>query len=303
MNEPRHLELNSCTICPQDCKADRYQTAGFCGANHEIKINIAMLHHGEEPVISGTRGSGTIFFSHCNLKCVFCQNHTISQRGWGHKVSVHELAGHMLTLQEQGAHNVNLVSPTQYGIQIVDAIGEAKSRGLNIPIVWNSNAYEKPQTLKLLKGLIDIYLPDFKYAHAAYAKKYSGAADYPRYALSAIKEMFDQAGKLHINEIGIATRGVLVRHLVLPKGLSGTREILNLLHDEFGSGISLSLMAQYYPAGKAMEYPELSKGISKMEYDAALETVQVLGFDRVFVQEISCDAGWTPVFEDYEQKV
>jgi putative pyruvate formate lyase activating enzyme len=291
-------ELDGCRICPHECGINRYQAVGFCRAGAEIKVNLAQLHFGEEPVFSGSRGSGTIFFSHCNLRCVFCQNYKISHLGWGEPVSGKGLADMMLGLQSQGAHNINLVSPTQYTPQIRSALILAKETGLHIPVIWNSNAYEKSSTLASLAGLVDIWLPDFKYAHPYYAERYSGARNYPEQALMAIEEMFKQAGFLHTDEDGIAKLGVAVRHLVLPNMLSGSCDVLRLLYDRFGPELPLSLMAQYYPAGKANDYPELDRGIGPGEYEKVLDCAKDLGFHNVMVQELSSDDTWTPRFRN-----
>ncbi|MDD2332150.1 MAG: radical SAM protein, partial [Candidatus Cloacimonetes bacterium] len=268
----------------------------FCQAGAKLKVNIACLHHGEEPVISGTGGSGTIFFSHCNLRCVFCQNYQISSMGWGEEISIQSCAELMLSLQEQGAHNINLVTPTHFTPQIKQALILAKKEGLTLPILWNSNAYEKVETLKELAGLIDIYLPDLKYAHSVYSKKYSKASDYPQVAKFALKEMFFQAGNLHINDNGIAQKGLLIRHLVLPNALAGSRDLLLWIKDELGTQVYISLMAQYYPAHQAIGIPELARGITQEEYDKVLDYAQQLGFANVFYQELSCSSEWTPEF-------
>lgn len=288
--------LRSCRLCPHDCGIDRTEMPGACGAREYLEINLTQLHYGEEPVISGKQGSGTVFFSHCNLHCVFCQNYNISQLGWGNAESIESLCTMMLDLQVQGAHNVNLVSPTQYTAHILPALRMAKERGLRIPVVWNSNAYEKVEVLRELDGWVDVYLPDYKYAHGIYSHKYSGARDYPVVALAAIQEMWKQVGKLQVNPQGMASQGVIVRHLVLPNRISGTIEVLNRLFDAFGPQLCISLMAQYYPAGDASRYPELQRGINAEEYDAAVDCARELGFEQVFVQELSCSDEWTPKF-------
>lgn len=293
---PEYPELQSCKICPRNCGVDRDKTPGFCGAGTRLKVNLTTLHHGEEPCLSGTRGSGTIFFAWCNLRCVFCQNYCLSVEGWGEEKSEGELAELMLALQSRGAHNINLVTPTHFSPQIVNALQAAKQQGLNIPIVWNSSAYEKPETLKRLAGLVDIYLPDFKYGHGIYAGKYSHAKDYPDIALAAIQEMFSQVGLLSLDPDGIATKGLLIRILVLPKGLGGSKKVLSLLADSLGTEITLSIMGQYYPAGKALDYPELSQGITPAEYAEVLETANQLGFEHLYIQELSSSADWTPLF-------
>ncbi|PKN72543.1 MAG: radical SAM protein [Candidatus Cloacimonetes bacterium HGW-Cloacimonetes-3] len=289
-------QLASCRICPRDCGVNRYTGTGFCGAGSNIKIDLAALHHGEEPPISGTKGSGTIFFSYCNLRCVFCQNYTISTGGKGYELSCEELAKLMLKLQEQQAHNINLVTPTHFSPQIAESLRIAKEAGLELPIVWNSSAYECLDTLESLDGLIDIYLPDLKYAHGIYAGKYSSAADYPQVALAAIKAMYKQSGTLQTDEQGFATRGTIVRLLVLPHGLSGAQTSLHRLAEELGTEITLSLMGQYYPAGKASLHKELQRGITEQEYQAVVDTAIQLGFTSVFVQELSCSDAWTPDF-------
>jgi putative pyruvate formate lyase activating enzyme len=268
----------------------------------ELKINLAQLHYGEEPPISGSRGSGTIFFSHCNLRCVFCQNHVISLRGSGQIISEEQLLKVIFELQKQGAHNINLVTPTHYSRPLISVLKAAKEQGLKIPILWNSSAYEHVETLHNLKGLVDIYLPDFKYYHPLYAKKYSHAEDYPAVALKALKEMVAQTGFLQENAAGIATKGVLVRLLLLPNGLSGTKDILRLLADEFGTKLPLSLMAQYYPAAEAVYIPELNRGVKTNEYQAVVELAQEIGFEKVFGQELSCDDQWTPDFTDTDKR-
>lgn len=295
-------ELQACTICPRDCGVNRYHEKGYCGAPAELKINLAQLHFGEEPPISGTLGSGTIFFSHCNLRCVFCQNHKISLGGSGHSISEAELLKLMCGLQAQGAHNINLVTPTHYSIPLISVLRKAREQGLTIPILWNSSAYENVDTLKKLNGLVDIYLPDFKYYHPLYAKKYSRAEDYPMVAFNALKEMVAQKGFLQENPAGIANKGVLVRLLVLPNSLSGTRNALRLLADEFGTGLPLSLMAQYYPAGAAVHIPELNRGVKAEEYRAVLDLAKEIGFEELFAQELSCDDLWTPDFIDTDKQ-
>lgn len=294
----KYPELEQCGVCPQNCGVDRYRETGSCGADHRLKINLAHLHHGEEPVLSGSGGSGTIFFSHCNLRCVFCQNYRISHQGWGTYYSEEECAGMMLDLQAAGAHNVNLVSPTHFTPQLAQTIRIAKNRGLKIPVVWNSNAYEKVSSLQSLEGLVDIYLPDFKYADPGCSGKYSQAPDYPDLALEAIKEMYAQVGELQINGEGIATRGVLIRHLVLPNRISGTFEALSILRETFGPGVFISLMAQYYPAGEASRFAELDRGISSREYEEALDQAEKLGLENVFTQETEVTPEWTPEFAD-----
>lgn len=291
-----YSELTACRICPRNCGVDRYQSTGFCGAGAELEVNLGQLHYGEEPVISGTRGSGTIFFSHCNLKCVFCQNYEISALGWGERLSEDQLAAMMLDLQTQGAHNINLVSPSHYQPQIVQSILLAKDQGLTIPIVWNSNAYETRDSIRALNGIVDIFLPDFKYAYSAYSKKYSLAADYPKLAIEAIAEMQKQVGLITLDQDGIAKRGLIIRILVLPNNLAGVSRILDHIADELGTEPQLSLMAQYYPTHQAAQYQELNRGITIAEYEQALDAVHARGFRNVWIQELSCSSDWTPDF-------
>jgi putative pyruvate formate lyase activating enzyme len=293
-----YRELTDCCICPRNCGVNRYVTVGFCRAGAEIKVNLHQLHFGEEPVLSGTRGSGTIFFSHCNLRCVFCQNHTISDLGWGEFRSQDEIIRMMLELQSKGAHNINLVTPTHYSIQLADILHKAKVNGLTIPVVWNSNAYEKVETLKRLEGLVDVYLPDLKYADDNSSLLYSHASDYSRIARAAIKEMFRQVGQLDCDEYGIARRGLLIRLLVLPEKKAGITESLQWIHDNLGNSVAISLMAQYYPTHQAQNFAEISRGILQEEYEEILNVMEKLGFENGFIQELTCSPEWTPDFKE-----
>lgn len=289
-------ELRDCQICPRHCGIDRYTQRGFCGAGAELKLNLVQLHRGEEPPLSGSQGSGTIFFSHCNLKCVFCQNYSISCEGFGRSVSEAELLQMMLDLQDQGAHNINLVTPTHYSIQLISAIKTAKAANLHIPIIWNSSAYENVETLAQLETLVDIYLPDYKYYHGIYAQKYSQAKDYPSVAFKALQEMYRQVGPLQLDSSGLAHKGMLLRLLVLPNALAGTCFSLRKIADTLGSELPISLMAQYYPASLASSYPELNRGITKLEYQKVLDSARELGFSCIYAQELSCNDEWTPRF-------
>jgi putative pyruvate formate lyase activating enzyme len=293
-------ELQNCRICPRNCAVNRYKSTGFCHAPAELKINLYQLHHGEEPVLSGTRGSGAIFFSHCNLQCVFCQNHTISSKGWGKAVSDDECINIMLELQDKGAHNINLVTPTHYSLQLAEILHKAKDKGLAIPVVWNSSAYEKVEILQRLEGLVDIYLPDLKYADRAMSALYSQAEDYPEVARAAILEMQKQVGHLECDVDGIASRGLLIRLLVMPNSVAGVTESLQWIIDYLGKGTRISLMAQYYPAGQADQIPAINRGITEQEYNEVVEIVEKLGFADGFIQELSCSADWTPDFKNSE---
>ena len=243
-------------------------------------------------------GSGTIFFSHCNLRCVFCQNYEISHLGWGKPYTPDEVLAMIFDLQAAGALNINLVSPTQYTPQLIPILKDAKAGGLRVPVVWNSNAYEKVGAIQALEGLVDIWLPDFKYAHGIYAAKYSGAKDYPAVALAAVGEMWRQYGALKLDERGIARQGVIIRHLVLPNRLSGSEDVLRKIASGIGTSVTLSIMAQYYPKGGAARYPELMQKIRPQDYERVLETASELGFEHVFAQELVPTPDWTPEFRD-----
>jgi putative pyruvate formate lyase activating enzyme len=289
-------ELTDCRICPHSCGVNRYETTGVCRASAEIKINLHQLHHGEEPCLSGTNGSGTIFFSHCNLRCVFCQNHSISQSGWGSYATADRILAMMLELQDKGAHNINLVTPTHYSIQLAEILHKAKDKGLQIPVVWNSNAYENVETLRRLEGLVDIYLPDLKYAGCIYSEKYSHAPDYPATARKALLEMHRQVGRLKQDDDGIAWRGLIIRLLVMPGKVAGITDSLQWIHDNLGCEVFLSVMAQYYPTPQAQGYPEINRGINHAEYQEVLETLERLNFTNGYTQELSCSDEWTPDF-------
>ncbi len=289
--------MTKCSICPRRCRADRKMGRGYCGASDRISVNIHQLHYGEEPVISGTSGSGTVFFAHCNMRCVFCQNHTLSFGGHGQEMDAEKVATLMLGLQERGAHNVNFVTPTQYTPQLRTAIMSAKKAGLVIPVVWNSNAYEDPETLRTLEGLVDIYLPDFKYASPAMALRYSDTPDYPVWAKEAIVEMFRQVGHLQIGDGGTAKKGILIRLLVLPGDVNGIEEVLSWIHDKLGKRTYLSLMGQYYPVHRACEFPEIDRQITREEYDFVLSLANEHGFENGFIQEVGSTAEHTPKFK------
>ncbi len=295
-----YQELLNCQLCPRSCHINRYQEKGFCQATSEIKINLYQLHYGEEPVISGTKGSGTIFFSNCNLGCIFCQNYTISSLGWGKELSGEQCVKIMLELQNQGAHNINLVTPSHYSIQLIDVIKSAKQNGLTIPVIWNSNAYENVETLKLMEGLVDVYLPDLKYSDMENSAVFSHASDYPVKARKAIIEMRRQVGQMKYDDNGIAEKGLIIRLLVLPNQIAGTIDTLNWIADALGENTYVSLMAQYYPTWKADEYPEINRGITQPEYEEVLEELDKLGFVNGFVQELSCTNEWTPAFKQID---
>jgi len=277
-----------------------------------LRVALAQLHFGEEPCLSGAttpetgeaRGSGTIFFSGCSLRCVYCQNHDISMggpisgpegAGLGHELSVDDLTALMLELQRSGAHNVNLVTPTHFSPLVREVLLQARANGLTVPVVWNSSAYETVDTLRTLDGLVDIYLPDLRYMDAATAARYSAAPDYPDVACAAILEMHRQVGQLSIDN-GIARRGLLVRLLVLPGNTGRTDLALDWIAENLGTGTAISLMGQYYPAHRASEFPEINRSLKPIEYTAVRRHMERLGFENGFVQRVGSSAAFTPNF-------
>lgn len=277
--------LRSCVLCPRRCRVDRKAgERGACGVAGLPMVAAVNLHPWEEPPISGTGGSGTIFFSGCTLKCIYCQNYPISQMGVGRVVTVEELASGMLQLQERGAQNINLVTATHQLPAVVSALELAVPQGLCIPLVYNTSGYERVEILRLLEGIVDIYLPDIKYADEKSAEFCSGRADYVRSNRRALKEIWRQVGPLQVDAEGIARRGMMIRHLVLPGGLSGTRRCLAFLADAFGTGVWVSLMNQYFPAHKALHIPPLDRKVTDAEYEEAFDILCSLGFQDGFVQ-------------------
>lgn len=277
--------LASCNLCPHRCSVNRLNgELGVCSAGEEIAVYSYLLHKGEEPPLSGCNGSGTIFFSNCQGRCVYCQNYKFSQRGVGKKKTVKELAEIMCYLQKQGAHNINLVTPTHYVPQIMAALDLAVADGLTIPIVYNSNGYELPGTLELLAGIVDIYLPDIRYSNNEFAVKYSALPDYVAFNREAIKIMYQQVGNL-IVEGGIAKRGLIIRHLVLPNGISGTEAALCFIKQEVSSETAVSMMSQYCPVFRAGEFPELNRVITGSEYETILSLMDSYGIVNGWRQE------------------
>ncbi len=278
--------LSACTLCPRRCKADRLSgEKGFCGAGAVAKVASYNAHHGEEPPLSGTRGSGTIFFSHCNLRCVFCQNYPISHLGNGDAVEAHELADMMVRLQKRGCHNINFVTPTHMMPFILEAMPIAIERGLNLPLVYNCGGYESLHALKLLSGVVDVYMPDMKYNDNESASLISEAPDYAQRNRAAVKEMHRQVGDLVLDDNGIAMRGLLVRHLVLPKGHAGSTAVLEFIAEKISRQTAISLMSQYFPAYKAFEFPDLERRPTRSEYGEAVETLERLGLEQGWVQD------------------
>ena len=295
--------LSSCDICPLRCGVDRAQGAlGYCRSPRQPVVASACAHRGEEPPVSGSRGSGTIFFANCNLRCVFCQNHQISQDPGAfvsRASSAEDLARTMLRLQDgEHCHNINLVSPSHFVPQILEALCLAVPLGLRLPLVYNTNAYDLVETLRLLDGIVDIYLPDLKYASAPVAARLSGAVDYVAVARAAIAEMYRQVGgALALDDDGVVARGLIVRHLVLPGGLAGSADSLGWLAAEVGSDITLSLMSQYYPAHRAHEFSVLSRRVQPREYHAVVARAQALGFDHIWAQDAGASSHYRPDFE------
>jgi putative pyruvate formate lyase activating enzyme len=275
-----YARLHECDFCGRECSADRYQKPGACHTGVRAVVSSFGPHLGEEDPLRGYRGSGTIFFAWCNLNCQYCQNYDISQLGHGREVEPEELAEMMLSLQAQGCHNVNLVSPTHVVPQILAAVLIAAQAGLRLPLVYNTGGYDSLAALKLLDGIVDIYMPDMKYAHEQAAHKYSKVKNYPAVNQAAIKEMHRQVGDLTLDEDGIALRGLLVRHLVLPGGLAGTTEIAQFLVKEVSSDTYINVMDQYRPCYKAAELPPLNRPVTRAEYEQALQQAREAGLHR-----------------------
>lgn len=289
-----------CNICPRRCGADRENgSLGFCGASNKIRIARAALHFWEEPCLSGKNGAGTVFFSHCNMKCVYCQNYRISTRGAGHEVSIGELAEIFLDLQSQGANNIDLVTPTHYALDIAKAVKKAKDSGLHIPVLYNCGGYESVETLKRLEGLIDIYMPDMKYYRDKYAVKYSSAPRYFETACAALEEMYRQTGAFVLDENGIMQSGVIVRHMMLPGLMLDTKKIMDYLFDTYGNNIYISLMSQYTPLKNVERFPELNRKIDMKKYNSIVDYCMNRGMENVFIQEGSAaKESFIPCFEE-----
>ncbi|MDI6793730.1 MAG: radical SAM protein [bacterium] len=279
--------LEACSLCPRLCGVNRTTgETGFCRSGLRPKVASAYVHYWEEPPVSGERGSGTIFFSNCTQRCIFCQNYPISQLGVGREIEIEELAYMMLSLQAKKVHNINLVTPTHFIPQILKALELAFQEGLNLPILYNCGGYERVATMQLLEGIVDIYLPDAKYGDDAAALSYSGSACYTAINMAAIKEMYRQVGNLSLDEDGTAERGLIVRHLVLPGMVSGTEQVLKRLSDEISSGLYLSLMSQYFPAHSAKANPPLDRKLKPSEYERAVQACHRAGLDNGWIQEL-----------------
>ena len=278
--------LQKCTICPHKCGIDRTKKAGRCKSTDKIKIALYSTHNFEEPCISGEKGSGTIFFSNCNMNCIYCQNYEISQQGKGKEISIEELADIMIKQQENGVENINLVTPTSYVIHIIEAIKIAKNKGLHIPIVYNTNGYENVETLRLLEGYIDIYLPDFKYYYNELGKKFSNVNNYFEVVTQAIKEMYRQVGSPQINENGIMTKGLMIRHLVLPNNIENSKQVLKWIKENIDNTVYVSIMAQYFPTYKAKDVDNLNRKLTLEEYDEIESYLYDLDLENGYIQEL-----------------
>lgn len=278
--------MECCNLCPRMCEKNRSAgETGFCKSDDKIKIARADLHFWEEPCISGSNGSGTVFFSHCNMKCVFCQNYNISTKNQGKIISEKELSEIFIMLQEKGANNINLVTPTHYVPQIIRALDTAKASGLKLPVLYNTSGYENTETIKMLDGYIDIYLPDLKYFDNKYAKKYSSCPDYFEKASTAINEMFSQVGKCKFDKNGLIKKGVIVRHLMLPGLLFDSKKVIDYLYSTYKDSVYLSIMSQYTPLSTIPDsFPELKRNLPKGHYDALIEYAAGLGVKNAYIQ-------------------
>ena len=281
--EQSYQHLEDCDLCARYCHMNRRQTTkgAVCRTGERAVVNSFGAHHGEEDPLRGWKGSGTIFFSWCSLRCAFCQNWEVSQKGIGHEVEIEELADMMLQLQEQGCHNINFVTPSHVVAQIIAAVNIAAQQGLNLPLVYNTGGYDSPEALTLLDGIIDIYMPDMKYGDSHIARQYSRVRDYVEINFAAVKEMHRQTGDLQLDDKGVAQRGLLVRHLVLPGGLAGTRSVTEFLSKEISTNTYLNLMDQYYPCYRARENPPLNRPLYKDEFLEALTLAEQYGLHRL----------------------
>lgn len=296
-------ELSDCTLCPRECHVNRNAgEIGYCGQTARLTAARAALHFWEEPCLSGTNGSGAVFFSGCNLRCVYCQNHEIAQGQAGREITADRLSSIFLELQQKGAHNINLVTPTHFVPQIITALKAAKKQGLSIPVIYNTSAYEKPETLRMLEGLIDIYLPDLKYRDAALGERYSHAPDYFETAAAAIKEMVRQVGAPVFSDgkNPLMQRGVIVRHLLLPGCGKDSRQILHYLHGTYKNDIYVSIMNQYTPLPQVADIPALNRRVSDRAYERILNYAIRIGIENGFMQEgETASESFIPAF-DYE---
>ncbi|MBQ3408419.1 MAG: radical SAM protein [Clostridia bacterium] len=292
-------ELEECKICPHKCKINRNEGKyGRCKAGKSVKIALASIHNYEEPCISGKNGSGTVFFSNCNLNCIYCQNYEISQQGKGKEISIEHLAEIFINQQNKNVNNINLVTPTMYVPQIIEAIKIAKNNGLQIPIIYNSNGYENVETIKMLDGYIDIYLPDLKYYSNEISKKYSNVDNYFETAIAAIHEMQRQVGNPIFDDNGIIKKGVIIRHLILPNHILNTKKILKYIKENFDENTYVSVMAQYFPTYKAKQNDKINRKISKKEYKEVEEYLYCLDLKNGYIQELGeHEEEYVPTFD------
>lgn len=291
--------LENCNLCPRNCSINRFAgELGFCNSSLDIKVAKVSLYYWEEPCISGTSGSGAVFFSNCNLRCVFCQNYKISHEGLGKTISINRLSEIFLEHQMRGALNINLITPTHYVPQIIEALKLAKNKGLSIPILYNSSGYESIDTIKMLRGFIDVYLPDLKYYNDKYAIKYSNAPNYFNTASRAITEMVSQVGETKFDSNGIIKSGVIVRHLMLPGLLFDSKKVIDFIYTSFKSNVYISLMNQYTPMHKSFAYPEINKKVNPNHYDALINYCLKLGITNCYIQESeSSSKSFVPDFD------
>lgn len=290
--------LSECTLCPHNCKINRLEgKIGRCRAGKNVKIALANLHYFEEPCISGTEGSGTVFFTGCNMSCKFCQNYKVSQENLGNEITIQELADKFLELQNKNANNINLVTAVMYVPQIIEAIKIARKKGLKIPIIYNTSGYEKKETIELLNGYIDVYLPDLKYYYNDCAENLSGIKEYFKYATESIKEMYKQVGTPKYNENGMIEKGIIIRHLILPNNIQNSKMILKWIKENMPEDIVVSIMAQYFPTYKAMETEDLNRKLTEKEYKEIEEYVFDLGLDG-YIQDLEDnEEQYVPQFE------
>lgn len=292
-------EYSACTLCPRKCRVDRYHSRGFCGEGASLRVARAALHPWEEPCLTGKNGSGTVFFSGCGLKCLYCQNHEIAIGSRGREITIPRLAEIFTELQAKGAANINLVTATQFLPSILPALRMAKERGLSLPVVYNSGGYESVETLKMLDGYVDIYLPDFKYMSSELSRRFSHAPDYPQIATAAIDEMLCQTGKPMFDGNGQMKRGVIVRHLVLPSHTDDSENVLRFLHERYGDRIYISIMNQYTPCIKNSDFPELSRKLTTYEYEKITKFAASIGVQNGFIQYgETAEASFIPPFDE-----
>lgn len=276
--------MQNCTLCPRLCHVDRTCKFGICHASDKVEVALVSLHRWEEPCLSGTNGAGTVFFSHCNLRCIFCQNYEISTEGKGYTVSINRLAEIFIEQQKRGAHCLELVTPTHYVSQIIKALDIAKTNGLTIPVAYNTSGYETCETLEALRGYVDIFLPDFKYIWQETAKAYSRAPNYPEVVKAALNKMYEIVGRPVFKQ-NLMQRGMIIRHLILPWQYKESMEIVKYIWDNFGDNVYLSLMNQYTPMYKALSHPKLKRKLTTFEYDKVVNYAADLGFTKCYIQE------------------